>query len=67
MTLTKASTRGKPDALYPFDGLLVTMHRSPAGIAWRWRTPPTAWSRPQGSTSITSAPRGPGKRGLTGP
>jgi hypothetical protein len=37
MSLT-TTKRGKPDALYPFDGLLVTMHRSPAGIAWRWRT-----------------------------
>ena len=29
--------------------------------------PPTAWSRPPVSTSITSAPRGPGKPGSTGP
>ena len=31
------------------------------------RTPPTAWSRRPVSTSITSAPRGPGKPGSTGP
>ena len=30
--------RGKRDQLYSFDDFIVKMHRSPAGIAWRWRT-----------------------------
>jgi hypothetical protein len=36
MSLTKM--RGKRDEMYPFDDLFVKVHRSPAGIAWRWRT-----------------------------
>jgi len=36
MTATK--TRGKRDDLYAFDNLIVKVHRSAAGTAWRWRT-----------------------------
>jgi hypothetical protein len=38
MSSTKTSTRGKRDELYPLDGLIVKIHRSAAGTAWRWRT-----------------------------
>jgi len=36
MTTTK--TRGKRDDLYSLDNLIVKVHRSAAGTAWRWRT-----------------------------
>jgi hypothetical protein len=36
MTATK--TRGKRDDLYSLDNLVVKIHRSAAGTAWRWRT-----------------------------
>jgi|SRR5215469_10069008 len=36
MTATK--TRGTRDELYPLEGLIVKVHRSAAGMAWRWRT-----------------------------
>ena len=31
-------SRGRRDNLYALDDLFVTVHRSPAGTAWRWRT-----------------------------
>jgi hypothetical protein len=37
-TKTSTRTRGKRDELYPLDGLIVKIHRSAAGTAWRWRT-----------------------------
>jgi hypothetical protein len=36
MTATK--TRGRRDDLYPLDNMIVRVHRSAAGTAWRWRT-----------------------------
>ncbi len=36
MTTTK--TRGARSDLYSLDGLIVKVHRSAAGTAWRWRT-----------------------------
>jgi hypothetical protein len=38
MANNKASSRGKRDEMYSFDRLIVSVHRSPVGIAWRWRT-----------------------------
>ena len=38
MTLTTTKKRGKRDNPYVLDDLLVTMHRSALGTAWRWRT-----------------------------
>ncbi len=38
MTLTTTRKRGKRDNPYILDDLFVTMHRSPLGTAWRWRT-----------------------------
>jgi hypothetical protein len=35
---TGTKTRGKRDNPYQLDDLFVTVHRSPAGTAWRWRT-----------------------------
>jgi hypothetical protein len=35
---TATKTRGKRDNLYALDDLFVTVHRSPVGTAWRWRT-----------------------------
>jgi hypothetical protein len=35
---TTTKTRGKRDDLYSLDKYIVTMHRSAAGTAWRWRT-----------------------------
>jgi hypothetical protein len=37
-------SRGKRDQLYALDDLFVTVHRSPAGLAWRWRTELTTLS-----------------------
>ena len=37
-TKTSTRTRGKRDELYPLDGLIVRIHRSSAGTAWRWRS-----------------------------
>jgi hypothetical protein len=36
--MPETKTRTKRDNLYAFDNLIVTMHRSPLGTAWRWRT-----------------------------
>jgi hypothetical protein len=36
--MSKTSTRGKRDNPYLIDDLVVKMHRSAAGTAWRWRT-----------------------------
>jgi hypothetical protein len=37
--MTSTKTRGKRDNdLYAFDQLIVKVHRSAAGTAWRWRT-----------------------------
>jgi hypothetical protein len=36
--MTSTKTRSKRDNPYILDDFLVTMHRSPAGTAWRWRT-----------------------------
>jgi hypothetical protein len=36
--MTSTRTRGKRDDLYSLDKYIVTMHRSAAGTAWRWRT-----------------------------
>ena len=35
---TTTKPRGKRDDIYSFDDLIVTVHRTPAGTAWRWRT-----------------------------
>ncbi|HUC23936.1 MAG TPA: hypothetical protein VMA73_14605 [Streptosporangiaceae bacterium] len=35
---TNTKPRGKRDQLYALDDLFVTVHRSAAGVAWRWRT-----------------------------
>ena len=32
------STRGKRDDMFTFDNLIVSVHRSAIGTAWRWRT-----------------------------
>ena len=37
-TKTSTRTRGKHDTPYVLDDLVVKMHRSAAGTAWRWRT-----------------------------
>ena len=31
-------SRGRRDTLYALDDVFVTVHRSPVGTAWRWRT-----------------------------
>ena len=31
-------SRGRRDTLYALDDLFVSVHRSPVGTAWRWRT-----------------------------
>ena len=36
--MTTTRTRGKRDELYPLDNMIVKVHRSAAGTAWRWRT-----------------------------
>jgi hypothetical protein len=36
--MSSTKTRGTRDDLYPLDGLIVKVHRSAAGTAWRWRT-----------------------------
>jgi hypothetical protein len=38
MANNKASSRGKRDEMYSLDRLLVSVHHSAAGTAWRWRT-----------------------------
>jgi hypothetical protein len=35
---TSGGSRDQRNNPYLFDGMLVSFHRSPAGIAWRWRT-----------------------------
>ena len=35
---TNTKPRGKRDTPYSVDGIAVTVHRSAAGTAWRWRT-----------------------------
>lgn len=36
--MSSTTARGKNDNPYLFDDLFVTVHRSAAGTAWRWRT-----------------------------
>ena len=36
--MTSTKTRSKRDDMYSLDKYIVTMHRSAAGTAWRWRT-----------------------------
>jgi hypothetical protein len=36
--MSSTKTRGTRDELYPFDNIIVKVHRSGAGLAWRWRT-----------------------------
>jgi hypothetical protein len=38
MSKTSTKTRGTRNDLYSFDDLVVKIHRSAAGTAWRWRT-----------------------------
>lgn len=38
MANSKASSRGKRDEMYSLDRLIVSVHHSAAGTAWRWRT-----------------------------
>jgi hypothetical protein len=38
MANNKASSRGKRDEMYSLDRLIVSVHHSAAGTAWRWRT-----------------------------
>ena len=35
---SRGSGRNQRNNPYPIDGLAVTIHRSAAGVAWRWRT-----------------------------
>jgi hypothetical protein len=35
---TNRNHRNQRNSPYAFDGLAVRLHRSPAGVAWRWRT-----------------------------
>src|SRR5215468_4168676 len=36
--MTSTKTRGTRDDMYSLDNLIVKVHRSAAGTAWRWRT-----------------------------
>ena len=38
MTSTKTRNSKRDNDLYSFDQLIVKVHRSAAGTAWRWRT-----------------------------
>src|SRR5689334_18422255 len=38
MSSTSRNHRNHRNSPYALDGLAVTLHRSAAGVAWRWRT-----------------------------
>jgi hypothetical protein len=42
ITMARSSARSRRDTPYPLDRALVTMHRSAAGVLWRFRTEMTA-------------------------
>ena len=48
MTSTKTRGKKRGNDLYAFDQLIVKVHRSAAGTAWRWRTELTYSRRPAG-------------------
>jgi hypothetical protein len=44
MANNKASSRGKRDEMYSLDRLIVSVHHSAAGTAWRWRAEITTFA-----------------------